>query len=276
MAVLFPEAFSPLIDSFSYGWQKLNLIYEHIPIGEMPAGEMPGHMIVIFQGDLRASFNLNGRCQHVDYAQGDVMILPAYEELPRTLFHKEAPLIELFLNPYTLDWQNTTDLEVQWQVHDPLIEQIGLALQQEILVTEQAGQAYADAMAIALSSHVAHRYGKQHIPTLGGKFSSQQRQIINDYIKTHLIEDLTVDRLAQLIQLSPGHFATLFKRTFNVTPYQYVIQQRMNLACRLLQQSELPISVIANQVGLQTQSHFTRLFRQQMSVTPKQYRQQCR
>jgi AraC family transcriptional regulator len=271
-----PEEHLHLIDSFAYGWQKLNLVYEHEPAGEMPAGELPGHMIVVAQGDFHGSFDLDGCWQHRNYRKGDVMIVPASEWLPRTLIDREVPLIELFLSPLVLDRQGATELETQLQVRDPLIEQMGLALQQEILIAGQAGREYADALAIALSFHVARRYGKRQLLTPNGQFSRHQRQTIEDYIQTHLVEDLTVDRLAQLIQLSPGHFATLFKRTFNFTPHQYVIQQRIAVAGRLLQQSELPIAVIANQVGLQTQSHFTRLFRQQMGVTPKQYRDRTR
>jgi AraC family transcriptional regulator len=164
------------------------------------------------------------------------------------------------------------ELEPQWHIRDPLIEQMGLALQQEALAVGEAGADYADALAIALSVHLARRYGKTAAITPAGQLTLQQAQQIRDYVQTHLTDAVTVDRLAQLVQLSPGHFATLFKRTLNVTPHQYVVQQRIDRACMLLQHSELPILTIAHQVGLQTQSHFTRLFRQQIGMTPKQYR----
>jgi AraC family transcriptional regulator len=62
---------------------------------------------------------------------------------------------------------------------------------------------------------------------------------------------------------------------FNLTPHQYVVKQRLDLACILLRSSDLPILTIVHQIGLQTQSHFTRLFRQQIGMTPKQYRDRC-
>jgi AraC family transcriptional regulator len=210
-----PEEHLHLIDSFAYGWRKLNLIYEHEPRGEMPEFPMPGHMIVIAQGDFRGSFCLEGSWQHVNYAKGDIAIVPANGLFPRTLIDREVPLIELFLDPQVLDLAHCLELEPQWNIRDPLIEQMGLALQQEAMASGQAGADYADAIAIALSSHLARRYGKTATISPSGKLTPQQMQQICDYVQTHLTEDLSVDRLAQLVQLSPGHFATLFKRSFN-------------------------------------------------------------
>jgi AraC family transcriptional regulator len=271
-----PEEHLHLVDSFVYGWRKLNLIYEQEPRGEMPEFIMPGHMIVIAQGDFRSSIHVEGSWHHLNYTKGDIAILPVSELFPWTFIDREVPLIELFLDPTVLDSAHCLQLEPQWHIRDPLIEQMGLALQQETLAVGPAAQDYADALAIALSAHLARRYGKTTVTSPSGRLTPSQMQQIRDYIQTHLTDDLSIDRLAQLVQLSPGHFATLFKCSFNVTPHQHVVQQRIDRACALLRQSDLPILTIAHQVGLQTQSHFTRLFRQQISMTPKQYRDRCR
>jgi AraC family transcriptional regulator len=276
MSEIPPEEHLHLIDSFAYGWRKLNLVFELEPLGEMPEFVLPGHMIVIAQGNFRGSFCQDGIWHEIDYRAGDIAIVPATELFPRTLIDREVPLIELFLDPKVLDLAHCLELEPQWHIRDPLIEQMGVALQQEVMATGASAGDYADALAIALSAHLARRYGKTPSTSPTGKLTAQQAQHIRDYVQTHLMEDLSVDRLAQLVQLSPGHFAALFKRQVGLTPHQYVVQQRLDRACFLLRHTDLPILTIVHQIGLQTQSHFTRLFRQQMGVTPKQYRDRVR
>ncbi len=247
-----PEEHVHLINSFAYGWRKLNLIYEHEPRGEMPEAPMPGHLIVIAQGNFRGSFLIEGTWHYRDYGKGDIIILPVSELFPRTFIDRDVPLIELFLDPKVLDLTQGLNLKAQWQIRDPLIEQMGLALQQEAWTAGETGADYADAIAIALSTHVARRYGTASVSTPSGQLTFQQMQQIQDYVQAHLMEDLRVDRLAQLVQLSPGHFAALFKQCLGLTPHQYVMQQRLDRACTLLRRSDLPILTIAHQVGLQT------------------------
>lgn len=270
-----------LLSSFESGWNGLNLIYELEPADEMPEIDLEHHFIIIAQNNFRASFMFNGCWQHIDYASGDIAIVPATQPFPRTLVDREVPLIELFLDPAMLDRAafesvNPDRVELLPQLHlrDPLIQHMGLALKEELAAGGAGSRLYAESMATALSVHLLRRYcafPKEIKSYTGGLCKYQLRQVFN-YIEEHLDGDLSLQKLSCAVQLSPHYFATLFKQSTGLTPHQYVMKCRIEKAKQLLQQRELTLVEICHQVGFQSQSHFTRVFRQYLKTTPKAYR----
>ena len=99
-----------------------------------------------------------------------------------------------------------------------------------------------------------------------------QLQPAIDYIKTHLDCDLSLVKVAEVINISSTYFASLFKRTTGFSPHQYVIQQRVKRAKLLLATTDLAIADIALQVGFSSQSHLTQQFKRLTGMTPKQVR----
>ena len=92
------------------------------------------------------------------------------------------------------------------------------------------------------------------------------------YIEAHLEDTLPLSTLAAVVQLSPNHFASLFKSATGRTPQHYVLERRMARAKQLLAETDLPLSAIGSQVGYPDQSYFTALFRKRVAMTPKAYR----
>jgi AraC family transcriptional regulator len=154
-----------LLSSFELGWDSLNLIYELEPADEMPEVELGRHFIVIALDDFRANYLLDGHWRHVDYASGDIAIIPASQPFPRTQLDRETPLIELFLDPASLvnmacDRKDAEKIEPvpQWQTCDPFIYQMGVALKTELESGGAESRLYAESMATALSAHLLRRY----------------------------------------------------------------------------------------------------------------------
>ena len=94
------------------------------------------------------------------------------------------------------------------------------------------------------------------------------------YIHKHLAQPLTNDILSSVCHLHPNHFIRFFSKKTGQSPASYVMRCRMERARQLLIQSDLPVSHIAEQVGLPDQSHFSRLFRNTFAMTPTQCRKQ--
>jgi AraC family transcriptional regulator len=94
--------------------------------------------------------------------------------------------------------------------------------------------------------------------------------LVKEYIQHHLHQNLQLNEIAAIAQLSPYHFLRLFKQSMGITPHQYILQCRLNQAKHLLQHSNLSIVEIAIRTGFCDQSHLTRHFKRYVGMTPKQ------
>lgn len=264
-----------LASSFEQGWQGLNLILEREPRGEMPEAEMTHHFLAIALGDFRGSYEVGGVWQSLDYATGDVVILPQTELFPHVAVDREVPLLELFLEPEMIrSIAPSAQIEPQLQMRDPLIQHMGYALYQAVISGGAENALYAESMGIALSAHLVKHYSSARSMPVKGGFSARDRQLLQDYIATHLDQTLTIAHLSQRVGFSEYHFSQLFRQSFGMTPHQYLLQVRIDRAKQLLRKTRDPILAIVYQVGFQNQSHFTRVFRQQVGCTPRQFRNQ--
>ena len=158
--------------------------------------------------------------------------------------------------------------------HDPLLHHMALVLQAAVEAEDVAGCLYTETLANALAVHILRRYAiGRHLdqPFHGGLTPSKLRCTIA-YILAHLEHKLPLAEIAAVAQMSPAHFARLFKCATGQTPHQYVITCRMERAKRLLAATDVSLSEIGLQVGCADQSHFTALFRKYVATTPKAYR----
>jgi AraC-like DNA-binding protein len=81
---------------------------------------------------------------------------------------------------------------------------------------------------------------------------------------------VSLQELASHAGLSPFHFLREFRKRYGSPPHTYQLQQRVNVAKRLLANGK-PIADVATEVGFADQSHFTRKFKSFVGATPRQY-----
>lgn len=275
-----PVEHLPLLSSATAGWNNLGLVYELEPAGEMPEGVSPDHSLVICLGDCQANFILDGKQHREQYSAGDMVIFPAGEIFPRVKIDRQVPLLELFLPHDTLinavseTIPSQITLRSHFKLRDPLIQQMGLALKTELEIANSDSKLYADSMATALAVHLVRHYGSRNSKIKEYREGLPPHKLSQtlEYIDANLDRDLTLTKLANLVQISPNYFSSLFKQSIGYTPHQYVTKCRLERAKTLLKRSHFSIVEICHLVGFQNQSHFTRLFRQHFGITPKAYR----
>jgi AraC family transcriptional regulator len=151
---------------------------------------------------------------------------------------------------------------------------MALVLQAAIEGEGEAGKLYAAVLADALMAHFLRRYttSRASLYQAIGGLVPRKLQRVTTYIQNHLEQALSLSTLASVAQMSPAHFARLFKQSTRRTPHRYVITCRMEEAKRLLVETDMPLSEIGPEVGCVDQSHFTALFRKHVLMTPQIYR----
>jgi len=157
-------------------------------------------------------------------------------------------------------------------IRDPQIESLGLTLLREMHSNQLGGRLCSESLANLFMIHLLRHYCAFE-PKLrqyqGGLPVRKLRQAI-DYIQTHLAEDISLEAIATELGMSRYYFCRLFKQSMGVSPHQYVIRCRIDLAKELLLQGQRSIADVALQVGFTSQSHFTKHFKRLVGVTPKQ------
>lgn len=92
------------------------------------------------------------------------------------------------------------------------------------------------------------------------------------YIFDHISQEISRDEIAAYVNLSPKYLSTIFKRETSCTLSDYIRNERIAFAKRLLKQTNLPISMISENVGYDSLSYFSTVFRQVAGCSPREYR----
>jgi AraC family transcriptional regulator len=113
-----------------------------------------------------------------------------------------------------------------------------------------------------------HRTG----PRARGGLAGWQRRTVIEFIEENLAENISLAKLAQLIQLSPYHFCRAFKQSFGAPPHRYHTRRRIDRAKALLANPNESVTSIGMTIGVSETSSFTAAFRKASGMTPTDYR----
>jgi transcriptional regulator GlxA family with amidase domain len=95
---------------------------------------------------------------------------------------------------------------------------------------------------------------------------------LHAWITANLRADLSVERLAEHMNMSPRTFARSYATRMGITPAKMVDAIRLEAACRSLQETELPLKAVADGAGYGDEQAMRRAFHRQFGVCPKTYR----
>ncbi|NWF78675.1 MAG: helix-turn-helix transcriptional regulator [Chloroflexi bacterium] len=154
-------------------------------------------------------------------------------------------------------------------VSDPLLHQLALAMLVELQEGPPFGQFYVESLSQMLVTQLLRHYTNRTEASGQRKGrSAPTLRLVLDHIRDNLAQDLSLATVAALAGISPFHFARRFREATGCSLHDYVHEQRLAEARRLLLRKDLTIAAVAALTGFADQSHLSRDFKRRFGVTP--------
>jgi len=145
----------------------------------------------------------------------------------------------------------------------------------ELLAARVAGKSpRVAALTQLFAAHLVEKHTSTvaQAPVHRGGLPIHQLRKVQDYVVAHLAEEISVDALAALVELSSSHFAHVFKEATGMTPLHFVTRQRVTHAQQLIRETSRSLIDVGLEVGYTSPSHFAQVFRRVVGVTPTEFR----
>lgn len=206
---------------------------------------------------------------------GDLMVIPAGEA------HAYGSDPD---QPWTLHWFHAMGthlprlLALLGVTRESPIVRLGRAPELESLfveVREALEDDYSEQQLLYAAQALTHLFGVMiRLRARGhGEPQATQRVLATvQHMKKQLGTLRSVAELAALAGLSPSHYSELFRRCTGHAPKEYWMRLRIHRAAQLLDTTDLPVHVIALEVGFSDPLHFSRAFRRVHELSPRKYR----
>ncbi len=97
-------------------------------------------------------------------------------------------------------------------------------------------------------------------------------EVVKAHVRRHLQSELPVEELARIAGFSRAHFTRLFSAAEGVSPGEFVLNERMRRAARLLESGDMAVKAIALDCGFEDPNYFAKAFRRAYGTSPTDFR----
>ena len=157
-------------------------------------------------------------------------------------------------------------------IHDPTVAALGNAMLPALDHPAQSSPLFVSSTMQALAAHLLHSYGSKAATDVRGGLAPWQEQRAKDMLAASIAGDISIADVAAACRLSPGHFATAFKRSTGYSPSGWLGHVRIDRARALLKRGQLSLAEVARESGFSDQAHFSRAFARLVGMPPGAWR----
>ncbi|MBM2617589.1 helix-turn-helix transcriptional regulator [Actinoplanes sp. LDG1-06] len=258
------------------GWEQLYVSTQSELPYQASFGGAPSHLVILhLNGPVTVRRGHLGLTSSRTVPPGGLFVHPAGKELTVEL-GGALDTVHAYLTDDLLCQAASRPVELAEELgaFDPLVEQLLLTLDGVMRDWEPSARTYVDHLGHALAAQLARQHSVRArpvpMPLRGGRSGLSDRQFhaVRELVEERLAEPLPLRELAAVTGLSVSQFGRQFKARTGLSPHQFLIQRRVDVAARLLRGTALPIAEVALRCGFSHQEHLTRVLRAHRNTTP--------
>jgi AraC family transcriptional regulator len=259
--------------SAGLGWDRMYVSTQRELPYQAAFGGAPSHLVILHRnGPVGVRLGVK-RSRTVP--PGGLFVHPAGKELTVELCGV-LDTVHVYLSDAALQETSENGAGVQLAEElgsvDPLLEQLVLALDNVLRRGDASARTYTDHIGRMVAAQLARRHGARApaAPTVVAHPGMSDRRFVaaRDLIEARLAEPIALAEMASAAGLSVSQFSRQFKARTGLAPHRFLIQLRVQEACRLLRAGTLPIAEVAIRCGFSHQEHLTRVLRAHLQTTP--------
>lgn len=163
-------------------------------------------------------------------------------------------------------------LRTSFGERDEVVAGMGRTLLAYVKAPGANARAFMDAASAALAVRLLERFGTDDKLPPRRTLTAAQLARIDDYLAAQVDRPVSLQELAQVVDLSPQGFHRAFKAATGQPPLRYCQQWRMRRARDLVEGTAKPISEIAGALGFADAAHFSNTFRKHWGTAPTRLR----
>ncbi len=197
--------------------------------------------------------------------KGDVLYLPQNAEYSQNTLGEKLIAIH-FIN---YNYNRKAKIEIIKAENTEYIEKIALEMYD---VWKEKKQGYRYRCTSLLYELLYFLNCQQHENIIHSVTQDQKIKSAIDYIHTNYRSgEIDISKLAKMCSVSETYFRKLFKMIYGVSPKQYILNLKLEIASQLLQSRFYTVSEVSEKSGFNDEKYFSKIFKKRFGITPKEF-----
>ncbi len=197
--------------------------------------------------------------------KGNVLYLP--KNAAYTQKTEGEKLIAIHFINYSFNRKNKIEI-----VKSEDVQYVENIAQQMYDVWKEKKQGYRYKCTSLLYELIYYLNCQEHEHIIDSVTSDQKIKNAIDYIHTHFrSEEIDISYLANMCAISETYFRKLFKMIYEVSPKQYILNLKLEVASQLLHSGFYTINEVSDKSGFNDVKYFSKLFKKRFGMTPKEF-----